>query len=81
VHITGFTLLYKPRCDKFTNMKEQRFPHVLGVRLSEPEAEFLERLAIENDRSRSAELRRLLRERMAADTSRSGQPQPNFGRI
>lgn len=50
-------------------MDQERFPYVCGVRLREAEAQFLDRLARQNDRSRSAELRRLLRERMKAEGS------------
>jgi hypothetical protein len=58
----------------------ERLNHPLQVKLSESEVQFLEQLARENHhRSRSGELRKLLRERMASD--RPGQPQPNFGRI
>ena len=54
--------------------------HPLQVRLSESEVQFLERLARQNhDRSRSAQLRRLLRERMATEDAR--QSIMNFGRM
>jgi predicted transcriptional regulator len=52
---------------------------LFAIRLSQSEAEFLARLARANDRSRSAELRRLLREKMTAAGRQSAIPL--FGRM
>jgi hypothetical protein len=46
------------------------FPYVFNLRLSQPEAEYLSRTARENDRTRAAEVRRLIRREMQTD----GQP-------
>jgi predicted transcriptional regulator len=62
----------------FTSMDQAQFPKVFAVRLGPDEAKFLDRLARQNDRSRSAELRRLLRrEREASEAASQSQ---NFAR-
>ena len=64
----------------FKCMNQQRLPHICGVRLEPAEAQFLDRLARQNDRSRSAEMRRLLRREMLAD-QRQPNPVPQFGNL
>jgi hypothetical protein len=51
--------------------------HIFHVRLSQPQRDFLERLARQNDRSRAAQIRQLIeRERMQTDGQPASQLSP-----
>ena len=52
-----------------------------NVRLAEPEIDFLQRQAKANDRTTSAELRRLIRAAMGADPKVTTVQPLNFGRM
>ena len=59
-------------------MIKNNFPRIYGVRLGEAEAQYLDRVARENDRSRSAEVRRI---RSDADRRPGCEPGPEFRRV